>query len=345
MSKNKLSFIIFIATGIIPFYIEAVCGVVVTAGLPANTRQEVTDSWWTIPPDIDLSVPGLVYVLNAGAVGPVFSSVNNNQLPYYLTGWKNILSHDGPFTMSVKQTAWDEINNYSHESARLEPIVKMTEYGYESVGLGNNVPEIKVPIDSRFSGKKIGYGYIVDTTMTAGRYFGIEDGMCHPSVPVGTSYTFQVYLSDRNQGGHPPPQIRDADGNILWTAPWGTYSAGIAVGTVNYTEIADVSVEISPASLAFGQVLFDEVKSLPVTITTKSNVLNTKINLEYEFTDDVGEANLKINATGIDGLSDTITSPGVKNSPVTLMRNISITNKNTTAGPYSGYLRVTSMIP
>ncbi|POT75926.1 hypothetical protein C3424_07375 [Citrobacter amalonaticus] len=180
--------------------------------------------------------------------------------------------------------------------------------------------------------------------MTAGNYFSIEDGMCHPSVPVGTQYTFIINLIKDSVA---PVEIRDADDNVLWIAPnsEATYYPNVRLGQIFYTEIADVSVDISPANINFGPVLFEEIKSIPVAIKIQSNAVNTKINLEYEFIDDTGAANLKIDAAGIDGLSDTITSSAAKNSPVTLTRNISITNKNTTAGLYNGFLRVTAIIP
>ncbi|EBC6662859.1 hypothetical protein C1B90_21345 [Salmonella enterica] len=258
---------------------------------------------------------------------------------YYLPGWVNILSHDGPFTMSVRLAAWDSVNNLTYESERLKPF--SSDY---FVHLSLNVPEVKVPIDPSFSGKEIGYAYTVNTMMTAGNYFRIEDGMCHPSVPVGTQYTFIITPSFYTTV---PIEIRDADGNVLWVASnsEAKHHPYVILGQIFYTEIADVSIDISPANINFGPVLFEEIKTVPITIKIQSNAVNTKINLEYEFIDDTGVANLKVDAAGIDGLSDTVTSSAAKNSPVSLTRNVSITNKNTTAGLYNGFLRITAIIP
>lgn len=332
---NKIFFSLLMC--VLSFQANAVCGVRITQGLPEVTsRKEQT---WTVPSTVDLSRPGSVYVLNPGGYsGPLIRSISpSNYLAYYLPGWLQVLSKDGPFSIAVKQTAWDSVNGVSHE-VRLLPVIESPW-----IVLGKNLEEIKVPIDERFSGKEIGYGTVINANMTTGVYLKIEDGMCHPSVPVGTQYTFVFYPI---MNGGTPPEIRDANGNILWQ---GSNSATLPfypqVGQLYYTEVADIRVNVSPSSLDFGNVLFDEIKSLPITITTVTNAINTKIELKYEFIDEEGEAIHKIDATGTDGLSDVITSSPTKNGSVVTTRNVSVTNKNDTAGLYKGYLRVTASIP
>lgn len=335
---NKL-FVILLLSFTFSFQVNAVCGVRITQGIPEVTSRKM--SGWVVPADVDLSRPGTVYVLNAGGyLGPLISSMHSvSYNAYYLPGWVRILSNSGPFSMTIKQAAWDSVNGISHETARLNAAVSAPW-----IVLGTNLQEIKVPIDERFAGKEIGYGLVVNASMTTGMYLKIDDGMCHPSVPVGTQYTFVVNpLVSTGK----PPEIRDADGNVLWRASVANANIPFydSIGQLYYNEVADVRVDISPTSLDFGNVLFDEAKSLPLNIITTSNAVNTKIDLKYEFIDDLGEAVLKVNASGTDGLSDTITSSAVKNGSVTLTRNISITNKNHTAGLYKGYLRVTASIP
>ncbi|MBC6504716.1 hypothetical protein GW742_25295 [Citrobacter freundii] len=321
------------------FQVNAVCGVKITQGLPELTaRKEQT---WKVPSSVDLSSPGTVYVLNPGGNSePVITSISStNYLAYYLPGWVRVLSNDGPFSIALKLAAWDSVNGISHEVRMLPEIASPW------IILGKNMGEIKIPIDERFSGKEIGYGIVINANMTTGMYLKVEDGMCHPSVSVGGQYTFTFSPVVRIPA---PPEIRDANGNLLWKGSWADIASSPyypPIGQLYYNEIADVRVDVSPASLDFGNILFDEMKSLPVTITTISNAKNTKIELKYEFIDEEGEATHKIDATGIDGLSDVITSSPTKNGSVVTTRNVSVTNKNYTAGLYKGHLRITASIP
>ncbi|MBC3378673.1 hypothetical protein H8I69_06015 [Serratia fonticola] len=319
--------------------VQAVCGVRITQGFPAYTQKIYVK--WKIPPDVDLSAPGTVYVLNPGGRGePLIRSISSTgYASYYHPGWLRVFTNDGPFTIAVKQASWDSVNGFGNESERLKPVIKSPPW----IALGENSPEIRVPMDQSFSGKEIAHGLIVNTTMTAGSYLKIDDGMCHPSVPVGTVYTFIVEFL----AGPLNIEIRDAGDNILWRPSSGSEGEyrPLLLGQIYYTEVADVTVDISPASLDFGRVLFDEIKSLPVSITTQSNAVNTKINLTYEFIDDAGEAVHNIDALGSDGLSDVITSSAIKNSPVVITRNVSVRNKSNVAGVWNGFLKVTATIP